>query len=258
LTAGTHVMRVVMDTAGPLGNIGNFDYFQFANAAPTHVINADPAQAVITFARDADGVHTDWTTLTCHGAFPIDDTAGLTLNYGGTLMLDYSMGNPLPDVLHLNGDFVFSGITGPNPFSAKTIDIGDQTAWFSYASDPDLPSAVRNTLKAGYNDGRWNGSAPGGAITSSAVSFATGGRYSVGSMCDTDASNVLAQKTIEVRYTLAGDANLDGVVNSTDAVTLGKNYSVPGCNWAQGDFNYDSNVNYADATILRSNWELVL
>jgi hypothetical protein len=56
-----------------------------------------------------------------------------------------------------------------------------------------------------------------------------------------------------VKYTLYGDANLDGVVNGSDftilAGSLGK--SVNG--WDKGDFNYDGVVNATDFTMLIGN-----
>ena len=51
--------------------------------------------------------------------------------------------------------------------------------------------------------------------------------------------------TIELKYTLFGDANLDGQVNSADLQILLFGLNRPGA-WDQGDFNYDGNVNSAD------------
>jgi hypothetical protein len=65
--------------------------------------------------------------------------------------------------------------------------------------------------------------------------------------------------TVEVRYTLMSDANLDGVVNATDAVLLGRNYKTnAGIQWDHGDFNYDGAVDFSDALILQKNWNAAL
>jgi hypothetical protein len=65
--------------------------------------------------------------------------------------------------------------------------------------------------------------------------------------------------TIEIRYTLLGDSNLDGIVDATDAVTLGRNYNLPNsAKWDSGDFNYDGAIDMNDALILRTNWNLAL
>ncbi len=52
--------------------------------------------------------------------------------------------------------------------------------------------------------------------------------------------------------TFPGDTNLDGVVNSADAIVMARNYGLQtGATWAMGDFNGDGKVNYADATLLQ-------
>jgi len=56
------------------------------------------------------------------------------------------------------------------------------------------------------------------------------------------------------RYTYAGDANLDGVVDLRDYLLLDAGYVTGGHTWAAGDFNYDGIIDYhdyaiADATI---------
>jgi len=50
---------------------------------------------------------------------------------------------------------------------------------------------------------------------------------------------------------LAGDANLDGVVDFTDFQLLESNFNQVGTLWDQGDFNLDGTVNYADFLIFR-------
>jgi hypothetical protein len=52
-----------------------------------------------------------------------------------------------------------------------------------------------------------------------------------------------------------GDANLDRVVNSADAILLARNYQIPGrTNWNQGNFNYDTTINSADSAILQKHF----
>jgi hypothetical protein len=59
-----------------------------------------------------------------------------------------------------------------------------------------------------------------------------------------------------VRYTLAGDATLDGVVDFKDLVQLAQNYNTADGNqvWYAGDFTYDGNVNFADLVKLAQNY----
>ncbi len=48
-------------------------------------------------------------------------------------------------------------------------------------------------------------------------------------------------------FTLLGDANLDGIVNSEDFTPFSANVGKNG-SWDQGDFNYDGTVNSEDFT----------
>ena len=53
---------------------------------------------------------------------------------------------------------------------------------------------------------------------------------------------------IEIMFTLLGDANLDGTVNSEDFTPFSNNLNSSGRSWDQGDFNYDGSVNTEDFT----------
>ncbi len=67
-----------------------------------------------------------------------------------------------------------------------------------------------------------------------------------------------------MRYTYAGDANLDGTIDGADLLAfrtgffnLQHGYIDPAdVNWEQGDFNYDGKINGADLLILRTNYYL--
>jgi hypothetical protein len=63
----------------------------------------------------------------------------------------------------------------------------------------------------------------------------------------------LPSGTIEVMFTLLGDANLDGVVNSEDFTPFSHNLNMSGAVWDQGDFNYDGTVNAEDFTSFSHN-----
>ena len=57
-----------------------------------------------------------------------------------------------------------------------------------------------------------------------------------------------------VKFTLIGDANLDGTVNLTDLLDLLNSYGQTGVDWADGDFNYDGTVNLTDLLALLNNY----
>src|SRR5262249_2477331 len=64
--------------------------------------------------------------------------------------------------------------------------------------------------------------------------------------------------TVLVRYTLAGDSNLDGVVNAIDFGAISSNFGGNGKIWTQGDFNYDGNVNSMDFDFVAANFASAL
>jgi hypothetical protein len=64
---------------------------------------------------------------------------------------------------------------------------------------------------------------------------------------------------VVVRYTLQGDAALDGGVNFGDLVELAENYNAysstgGGAWWSTGDFDYDGNVNFEDLLVLAKHY----
>lgn len=61
--------------------------------------------------------------------------------------------------------------------------------------------------------------------------------------------------TTDVKFTLAGDTNLDGTVNVTDLGNLASNYGKTiGGVWGQGDINYNGTVDIADLGLVASNY----
>jgi hypothetical protein len=58
-----------------------------------------------------------------------------------------------------------------------------------------------------------------------------------------------------VKYTFAGDANLDGMVDLLDLYALASHYNTAGDVWTSGDFNYDGVTNVKDLTALAINWQ---
>ncbi len=53
---------------------------------------------------------------------------------------------------------------------------------------------------------------------------------------------------------IAGDANLDGIVNSADFTVMASNFEKTGMTWMSGDFNGDGNVNALDFNAIATNF----
>jgi hypothetical protein len=77
---------------------------------------------------------------------------------------------------------------------------------------------------------------------------------------NTDAGTPAGANQIYIKNTLAGDANLDGVVNFADLLVVAQNFNHTldthgnPIDWADGDFNYDGKVNFADLLLVAQNF----
>lgn len=72
-------------------------------------------------------------------------------------------------------------------------------------------------------------------------------------------SNMATARTaLTAAYATPGDANLDGVVNFDDLLTLSRNYNTTGAAWATADFNGDGVVNFSDLLLLSRNYNTAL
>jgi hypothetical protein len=133
-----------------------------------------------------------------------------------------------------------------------TVNLQNNEMIVNFGSGSDPISSIRAQLLSGYNAGHWNG--PG--IMSTAAQTTTNGlRYALGYADGKDGKvSGLASGQIEVKYTLAGDANLDGFVNGEDFTILASNFNQNVTGWDQGDFNYDGTVNGEDFTLLAANF----
>jgi hypothetical protein len=160
--------------------------------------------------------------------------AALVLN-GGSLQLAAGSGG--------------SSLTSLTLAANTSVNLNNNHLFINYAGGTDPISTISGYLTAGYNHGAWNGP---GIMSSTAASNP---RYALGYGDGKDGIvSGLASGQIEVKYTLLGDANLDGVVNAADFTILSENFNQTVTGWDQGDFNYDGLVNAADFTDLAANF----
>ncbi|HSZ59474.1 MAG TPA: dockerin type I domain-containing protein, partial [Tepidisphaeraceae bacterium] len=210
--------------------------------------------AAVTLTQDTDHQHVDWTMGATTAQLLINDPNGLTINGDGgddSLILDYSNGIPLANTLHLNGTFTIDGLQGADPLADTTVDIGRSTVFITYSGSDPL-AAIQSYIKNGYNSGAWNGTptASTGVVTSTAAQANLNHTTAIGYADSADGQGInTTPNTIELKYTLSGDSNLDGQVNSADLQRLLFALNTSGA-WDEGDFNYDGIVNSADLQAL--------
>jgi fibronectin-binding autotransporter adhesin len=149
--------------------------------------------------------------------------------------------------------------------SGSTLDISNNTLLVNFGAGPDPAAAIKAALAAGYKSGSWTGTAGavGAIVSSTAAAGVPGGPilsvgYGDGNV-DTGAGTTTQTPAtagqVLIKFTLAGDAFLNGTVNFNDLDVIGKRLNTSGNDWASGNFNYDPNgaVNFNDLTIVGQN-----
>ena len=156
----------------------------------------------------------------------------------------------------LNGANTYTGVTrvvagklvvaadaqAPILTNAGGVDIMGGKLSLLYTGDGSaLANTVKSTLTTGY------GLAP--KFSTGQIRSSTLEATRLLGWADTGTS-------VDIAYTLAGDANLDFTVNFDDLLLLAQNYSAVATDkvWSQGDLNYDGAVNFDDLLGLAQNY----
>jgi fibronectin-binding autotransporter adhesin len=180
------------------------------------------------------------------GALPAASSVSVT---GGTLQLGTGTGLETLSSLSITGG---------------TFDVNNDHIIISYqpGTQATADATIRGYLASGYNaggGGSWNG--PGLDSSAANALFVSGNKhYGLGYADGADMNGSspvvagLGAGNIEVKYTLYGDANLDGVVNGTDFGILAAHFGDQVTAWDEGDFNYDGVVNGTDFGALAANF----
>jgi autotransporter-associated beta strand protein len=158
------------------------------------------------------------------------------------------------------GDVNVSSVIPSISFGATpggTFDLGNNAVVLNHAGSSPA-SAVRSWLASGYNAGTWSGT---GLITSRA-SMESGMALGYAEASDlfssfpaTVAGKSVDSTSLVVRYTVVGDADLDGAVGFADLLKLSQSYGQSNNSaWSQGDFNYDGAVDFDDILLLAQNY----
>ena len=210
-----------------------------------------------------NGSYVTTHTYTVNGTNNIyEDTAGTTnLAAGSNLVASYVRGNALTLAAGSTAQIRYNGtstgvskvgsltLSGTAAAPTSTLDLTNNTLDVNYGTGADPTASIRAMLIAGRNGGAWTGM---GITSSSAAANPT--KYGLGYAdgADNVVSGLTAGDTL-IKYTLVGDANLDGVVNFADLGILLNNYGKAGV-WDQGDFDYSGTVGFADLGDLLNNY----
>jgi fibronectin-binding autotransporter adhesin len=226
-------------------------------------------------------------TTVNEGVLHVTGTIGsgdLTVNTGATF--DAAGGVQNDKTMTLNDSattLVSSGVVkigdGASPMPLNLVglgklDLAKRGAAISVAPGNEAAAlqSVRSQVLSGYNGGggaAWQGF---GITSSAAVTDTSAGvGYALASevlpftngTSDTFLGATVDQSTIVTRYTLLGDATLDGAVDFNDLVKLAQNYNTTVSNstdswWNHGDFTYDGITDFNDLVKLAQNYNTAL
>ncbi|MGA2233401.1 MAG: dockerin type I domain-containing protein, partial [Tepidisphaeraceae bacterium] len=152
-----------------------------------------------------------------------------------------------------------SSLTIDTTVHPSQVNLGSNTLAIDFTG-ADPAATIRGYLASGYNLDKWTGA---GIVSSIAASNT--GLYAVGyADGNVDKGTPAGPNQILIENTLAGDANLDGIVNFADLLSVAQNFNHTldthgdPIDWADGDFNYDGNVNFADLLLVAQNFNKTL
>lgn len=196
----------------------------------------------------------------------IGGTGALTKNGNGTLVVNAIRVGTLSfgsGVVHISPNGTAAGTSKLTALTASgQLDLDNNSLVIDY--DPALnPNTFQNTMNAvvsGYHGGDWigNGIASSAAAAKVGSAHPTAVGYGDASVLGltTFSGQTFDNTSVIVSYTLAGDTNLDGVVNSLDFNSLASNFGAASPVWTQGDFDFNANVNTVDFNLLAQNFNL--
>jgi hypothetical protein len=230
----------------------------------SHTINAPihvASNTTVTVSQSSD-------TLTIAGTMTSEPGVAIHKHGSGTWVAKHVRANAL-EVQQgtvkmiadqgADGTSVVAGLSVNDVVGAK-LDLAQNHLVVNYASGGTSPySEVERLIKVGYNGGNWGGagitSSDAASISGRGIGYAEASALGVG----TFGGQAVDSSSVLVRYTLLGDANLDGAVNFTDLSKLSQNYNQPGTfHWSDGDFNYDGHVDFNDQVYLAQNYNTSL
>jgi autotransporter-associated beta strand protein len=123
---------------------------------------------------------------------------------------------------------------------------------------------LQSLIAAGYNANAWDGSGINSAVIAANNSNTANSRLALGYVDNAStgytsfSGQTVTSNNLLVRYCLAGDANVNGTVDSVDFNLLVAGFSQPGQTWFTGDFDYNGSVDSIDFNILAGNFSKVL
>ncbi len=183
----------------------------------------------------------------------ISSTNALTL--GGGISGAGGLSLAGPGTLHLAANTHTSTIGSLSINSGAAFDIGNNALAINFGSPASDPvAAIVPYIQSGYAGGLWTGAGISSSTAATNPSALAVG-YADGNI---DVGTPAAANQLLIKYTLLGDANLDGLVNFQDLVAVVQNFNKGATDWATGNFLFQSSTNFQDLVAVVQNFNKVL
>jgi hypothetical protein len=228
-----------------------------SHASPLHVHLSDTNDLITDYSAASASNGNPVGLYTSSGAqYSITSGSSTTLDVtAGTVTLSSDFASAFPDYDLTIGSGAAVVVTAPQTVgqlqvNGGTLDIGYYSIDINYGTGTDPISNIASDIKSGFNGGNWNGT---GIISSPA---SQNHNYAVGYADSADPGNPanLPAGEIEIKYTLLGDANLDGSVNGADFSIVASHFGKGVTAWDEGNFNYSAAVNGSDFSAMAANF----
>ena len=227
-------VEAINSTSNTLNGVTNNGQFGIQGASNISTTGTTTNNGTITINTNSSAS----STLSAGG--PLAGTGTVAINGGGLLAFSTGVGAS-----------TLGGLTIAN---GGQLDVKNNHIFIDYGSGPDPIASIAALLKSGFNGGAWNGST--GIITTAPL-VSGGLTYGLGyadAADSEDGATGLPSGNIEIKYTLLGDADLNGIVNGIDFGILAANFNKGVTGWDEGDFDYNNIVNGLDFGDLAANF----
>jgi hypothetical protein len=248
LSSGQRVGTVSFNSAQryTLGGPGTLNLASSGTSLIEVVSGSHTIAAPVHFSNSATLSVGTSSTLTMSGEMSSDPSVKLTKSGAGTLEVKRVRASSLTvaqgrvRVLSNGSNAALSRLGTLNVSAPATLDLGD--------NDLVLDGVAASEVRAMLIDGRVQSSQ---ADATHRLGYADNTILGLTTFDD----EAVGGSSVLVKYTFAGDANLDGVVDLRDLYALAIRYNTAGDVWTSGDFNYDGVTNAQDLTALAINWQ---
>jgi autotransporter-associated beta strand protein len=202
-------------------------------------------------------------TLNVNGSIPATALAANgTVNFGANASTGILARN-LASITLASGGKV--AVAAPSAAANRTVLVAGALTFGGTTASPegvlDLRAndmIVKGSTAAGIRSLLHAGVAGTAGITSSAAGASASGNMALGyaliSAAGTFDGLAVAGGDVVIKYTLVGDADLNGSVNFDDLLTLAQKYGQTNTTWSEGDFTYDAATNFDDLLGLAQNY----